>query len=249
LSITVRTFAAFHPSRVGHPGVEAQSRIPHAQWCENMADEVKSNASPAGGQDKMSGSLEAAIKAAEAAAGPQDIGKSRPLPPVHLWNPPVCGDIGLKISRDGVWSYQNSPIGRKSLVRLFSTILRKDPDGYVLVTPVEKIAVEVEDAPFMAVEMTVMATSEGQTLRFRTNVDDEVDVGAEHPLRFDNGPASGMKPYVHVRAGLWALVTRAVAYDLVELAQKRAVDGDERLGVESGGQFFVIDNSGEESVD
>jgi hypothetical protein len=156
---------------------------------------------------------------------------------VHLWHPPHCGDIGLKIARDGTWSYQGSPITRPALVRLFSTILRRDPDGHVLVTPVEKVAVEVEDAPFLAVSMAV----EGETLVFTTNVGDEVRTGADHPLRFETGPADGVKPYLRVRGDLWALVTRALVYDLAELAQTRDVDGRLQTGVSSQGQFFVMD--------
>lgn len=221
----------------------AQFRIPHAQWCENMADEVKSNASPAGGQATGGSSLEAIAKAVKAAAPDADEGTERPLPPVQLWNPPHCGDIGLKIARDGVWTYRNSPISRPALVRLFSTILRKDPDGFVLVTPVEKIAIEVEDAPFLAVEMHVVENPQGPALRFVTNVGDRVEAGPDHPIRFEKGPASGMKPYVHVRADLWALVTRSLVYDLVERAETRMIDGRERLGLCSAGHFFVMDEA------
>jgi hypothetical protein len=166
---------------------------------------------------------------------------ARGLPPVHLWNPPYCGDIGLKIGRDGTWYYQNSPIGRAPLVRLFSTVLRKDPDRYVLVTPVEKIAVEVEDAPFLAVELVVGDTGEsGRALRFRTNVDDWVTADADHPLRFDAGPSDGIKPYVKIRGDLWALVRRPLFYELVDLGEVRDVAGTAMFGVASAGQFFVM---------
>ncbi|MDB5642957.1 MAG: hypothetical protein JWN07_2274 [Hyphomicrobiales bacterium] len=185
-----------------------------------MAEEVNATPEPA--------RLDALAKAA---------GDGRSLPPVHLWNPPHCGDIGLKIARDGTWSYQGSPITRPAMVRLFSTILRHDPDGHVLVTPVEKVAVEVEDAPFLAVSMAV----EGETLVFTTNVGDEVRAGADHPLRFETGPADGVKPYVLVRGDLWALLTRALVYDLAELAQSRVADGRLQTGVSSQGQFFVMD--------
>ena len=160
--------------------------------------------------------------------------------PVHLWNPPFCGDIGLKITRDGTWHYRGSPIGRPALTRLFASILRKDPDRYVLVTPVEKVAIEVEDAPFLAVEMTVEGDCAARTIRFRTNVDDWFALDAEHPIRFEQGPSAGVKPYALVRGDLWALVTRPVFYDLVELGETRAVDGREMFGVASAGQFFVI---------
>ena len=162
------------------------------------------------------------------------------LPPVHLWNPPHCGDIGMRIARDGTWFYQGTPIGRPALVRLFSTILRKDPDGHVLVTPVEKVSIEVEDAPFLAVEMALDGGGPHRRLRFRTNVDDWVEVDADHPLRFQPGDAEGVKPYVLVRGGLWALVTRALFYDLVALGEVRMIDGVRLFGVSSGAAFFPM---------
>lgn len=158
-------------------------------------------------------------------------------PPVHLWNPPYCGEIGMKIGRDGTWYYQGSPIGRMPLVKLFASILRKDPERYVLVTPVEKVAVEVEDAPFLAVEMAV---DDGPVLSFRTNVDDVVRVDAAHPLRFERGPSGGIKPYVKVRGELWALVSRPLLYDLVEIGEVRETGGSKLFGVESAGEFFAI---------
>lgn len=158
------------------------------------------------------------------------------LPPIHQWNPPDCGDIGLKIARDGTWLYQGSPISRPAMVRLFSTILRKDPDGHVLVTPVEKVSVEVEDAPFVAVELQV----EGDDLRLRTNVEDWVSVDAAHPLRFEPGPSGGLKPYVLVRDALWALVARPVFYELAALGREREVEGVAMFGVASGGAFFPM---------
>jgi hypothetical protein len=164
----------------------------------------------------------------------------RALPPVEQWNPPFCGDIDMKIARDGAWFYQGTPIGRPALVKLFSTILRKDPDRYVLVTPVERVGVLVEDAPFVAVEMTAATEAPGQVLRFRTNVEDWVTADAEHPLRFDKGEADGIKPYVRVRGNLWALVKRAVALDLVALAEIREHEGAQHLGVASAGAFFPI---------
>lgn len=179
------------------------------------------------------GGLAAAAQAAQSKGG-----QNRPLPPVHLWNPPHCGDIGMKITRDGVWHYQGSPIGRPELVKLFASILRKDPEGHVLVTPVEKVTIEVEDAPFLAVALEI--EPDGGSLVLRTNVGDEVRVDAAHPLRFETGPAEGLKPYVLVRGGLWALVTRALFYDLVELGERRVVDGVEMFGVASGGAFFAM---------
>ncbi len=177
--------------------------------------------------------LEALADAARRSAG-------RGLPPVHLWNPPDCGDIGLKIGRNGVWSYRGSPILRPALTRLFSTILRKDAEGYVLVTPVEKIAVAVEDAPFLAVELAVEENGDGHRLHLRTNVDDWFAIDAEHPLRFEREPSGGVKPYARVRGDLWALATRAISLDLIERGEARLVDGRPMLGVASAGHFFVI---------
>lgn len=177
---------------------------------------------------------------APAIAGLAAVERERGLPPVHLWHPPFCGDIGMKIARDGTWFYRGSPIGRAAMVKLFASILRKDPDRYVLVTPVEMVSVEVEDAPFLAVEMRNIEREGMSVLRFRTNVDDWVEVDADHPLRFDLGPHDGIKPYVKVRGDLWALVSRPVGYDLVERAETRMVGAQACLGVASGGQFFVI---------
>lgn len=164
------------------------------------------------------------------------------LPPVENWDPPYCGDIGMRIRADGTWLYQNSPIGRKALVKLFSRILRKDADGRTyLVTPVEKVDVAVDDAPFLAVEMQVENPGPDQQLVFRTNVDDVVRCGPDHPLRFDREPGSdGLKPYLLVRGRLEALLTRALYYDLVELAEPAPGEGDERLGIRSGGAFFAL---------
>ena len=149
---------------------------------------------------------------------------------MHLWNPEHCGDIGLRIGADGTWYFQESPIGRKALVRLFATILRKDPDGkHYLVTPVEKIEVGVADAPFLAVEMVPSVTQEDiPVLVFRTNVGDEVVASPDHPLRFENDAENGgVKPYILVRGALEALVTRALMYDLIELGVCEEVDGKE----------------------
>ena len=164
------------------------------------------------------------------------------LPPVHLWNPPFCGDIGMRIAADGTWYYMNSPIGRKPLVRLFSTILRRDEDArYYLVTPVEKCGVEVEDAPFLAVAMTVEGGGRNQRLRFRTNVEDEVVVDDDHPLRFETEEGTdGLKPYVLVRGRLEALVNRPIFYDLVAAGAVERVDAEEWFGVRSSGRFWPM---------
>jgi hypothetical protein len=161
-------------------------------------------------------------------------------PPVEAWNPPCCGDIGMAIRGDGVWLYQGSPIGRLALVKLFAGVLRKDADGkHYLVTPVEKIDVAVADAPFMAVEMQVAGSGREQSLTFRTNVDDIVEAGPQHPIRFEvEAGSGGLKPYLLVRGRLEALVTRALYYDLVELAAEEPDRGG--LGLWSRGAFFAM---------
>lgn len=164
------------------------------------------------------------------------------LPPVDKWNPPDCGAIDMRIRADGTWFYLGTPIGRMPLVRLFSTVLRKDEDSKTyLVTPVEKIEIEVEDAPFLAVEMHVDNRGPDQVLTFRTNVGDVVEAGPEHELRFEQEDGSdGLKPYLHVRGRLEALVTRALMYDLVEIGETLAVDGQEVFAVRSGGAVFTV---------
>ena len=167
---------------------------------------------------------------------------SRGLPPVDKWNPPFCGDIDMEIRADGTWFYMGTPIGRAPLVRLFSTVLRKDEDGKTcLVTPVERVGIRVVDAPFLGVEMVVTERNSNTVLTLRTNVGDVVEVGAEHPLRFELDETNGgLKPYVLVRGRLEALVTRAVMYDLVALAENLDVGGVSWLAVRSCGQVFPI---------
>ena len=154
-----------------------------------------------------------------------------------------CGGIDMRIARDGTWFYQGTPIGRKPLVKLFSSILSRDGAGdYWLTTPVERARIRVEDAPFLAVEMRVEGAGEGQTLSFRTNVDDWVEAGPEHPIEPRPRPGSGERaPYLHVRAGLDALIARAVYYDLVALGVEREANGAAAFGVWSGGAFFALD--------
>ena len=162
-------------------------------------------------------------------------------PPVHLWNPPFCGDLDMRIASDGTWFYLGTPIGRPALVKLFASVLKREGDRYYLVTPVEKIGIQVEDAPFLAVEMNVEQTDDGPVLHFRTNVDDRVECGAEHALRFEpEAGTGGLKPYLHVRRDLWAKVTRTLFYDLVELGEERDIDGTRMFGVASCGEFFVM---------
>lgn len=147
------------------------------------------------------------------------------LPPVDKWDPPHCGDIGMEIRSDGTWFYQGSPIGRIAMVKLFSRILRGEPDGrFVLVTPVEKVDIRVADAPFLAVELEAIGTGRDQRLVFRTNVDDVVECDAAHPLTCRRGAADGLKPYVRVRGRLDALLTRAVMYELAALAVEEVLD-------------------------
>lgn len=166
------------------------------------------------------------------------------LPPVHLWNPDFCGDIDMRIARDGTWYYLGTPIGRKPMVRLFSTIMRRDGDDYFLVTPVEKVGIKVDDAPFVAVAVEVQGSGEQQVLRFTSNVEDQVDAGPEHPLRFEVDPKTQEpSPYVHMRSNLEALIHRNVFYQLVELAEPQQIDGQQWLGVWSGGIFYPIGRS------
>jgi uncharacterized protein len=161
--------------------------------------------------------------------------------PVHLWNPPDCGKIDLRIAADGIWYYQNSPIGRPALVRLFASVLKREGDRYFLVTPVEKCEIAVDEAPFLAVELSVAGDGPGRVLRFRTNTDHWVDCGPDNPLRFDEQPGTGgLKPFVFVRSDLWAKVTRALFYDLVELGEQRMVEGTRMFGVRSNGAFFAM---------
>lgn len=166
----------------------------------------------------------------------------RGLPPVERWNPPFCGDIDMEIRADGTWFYLGTPIGRAPLVRLFSTVLRKDEDGRTyLVTPVEKVGIRVADAPFLAVEMNAGGEGEEQVLTFRTNVGDVVEAGPEHPLRFViSGENSELKPYLLVRGRLEALVSRAVMYELVALGETIEVDRVPMFAVRSGGMVFPV---------
>jgi len=185
--------------------------------------------------NKLEGLTVAAREAVNATAA----GKG--LPPVHLWNPPFCGDLDMRIASDGTWFYMGTPIGRLALVRLFSTILKREDGKHFLVTPVEKVGIRVDDAPFLAVEMQKEEDGErGRLLRFRTNVDDWVPCDSGHRLRFEMATDGGLTPYLHVRADLWAKVTRALYYDLVDMGEERVVDGKPMFGVESGGAFFAM---------
>lgn len=169
--------------------------------------------------------------------------RDRSPPPVEKWDPPFCGDLDIRIARDGTWFYLGSPIGREALVKLFASVLRKDADGrHYLVTPVEKIGITVEDAPLLAVEMAVEGKLETQVLTVRTNLGDLVAIGPEHPLRFEKEPDSGgLKPYVHVRGRLEALFTRALMYQLADLMEERKAPNGVGMGVWSKGRFFELD--------
>jgi hypothetical protein len=165
---------------------------------------------------------------------------------VHLWNPPFCGDLDMRIARDGTWFYLGTPIGRKELVRLFSTILRKDGDDYVLVTPVEKVGITVEDAPFVAVDFEVEGEGEDRRIVFVTNVGDRAEAGAERPIRVERDAETGEPaPYVLVRANLEALIDRKSFYRLVELGEHEGG----WFGVRSGGVFFPVIPSSEIGVE
>lgn len=164
------------------------------------------------------------------------------IPPVETWQPDFSGNMDMRIARDGTWFYLGSPIKRQKMVQLFASILRHDQDGtYYLVTPVEKFAITVDDAPFQAVAMDIHGQGREQVLTFRTNVDDEVMASPEHPIRVEIDPVSEEpSPYVHVRAGLEALISRAIFYDLVELAVEEDRNGKTQFGIWSAGVFFPI---------
>ncbi|MCP3971980.1 MAG: DUF1285 domain-containing protein [Rhodobacteraceae bacterium] len=186
------------------------------------------------GQNIVNPSAENLASAAKAA------GKKGP-PPVHLWNPPFCGDLDMRIARDGTWFYLGTPIGRKELVRLFSSILRKDGDDYFLVTPVEKIGITVDDAPFVAVDFEVAGQAEAQVLTFETQVGDHAAAGPDHPIRVERDPKTGEpSPYVLIRANLEALIDRKSFYRLVDIGSVAPVDGEDWFGLWSSGAFFAV---------
>lgn len=192
-----------------------------------MADTANSNDSP-------TTALEALVSRANHAGDG--------LPPVDKWNPDFCGDLDIQIKRDGTWFYMGTPIGRQPLVRLFSTVLRKDEDGKTyLVTPVEKVGITVEDAPFVAVEMNASGQGESQVLTFRTNVGDLVECGSDNPLRFDIiGKTDQLKPYVLVRGRLEALLARPVMYELISYGEEIEVEGQRMFVLRSKGATFPI---------
>jgi uncharacterized protein len=164
----------------------------------------------------------------------------RGVGPAPSWNPPDCGDIDMRIAADGTWFYCGSPIGRLPLVQLFASVLRKETDRYVLVTPVEKVGIRVDDAPFLAIEMRIEDEANEPRLIFRTNTNDMMAVDSEHLLRFERSVAEGLKPYVKVRGDLWALIKRAVFYDLVALGKTEHLANQDWFGVRSCGVFFPM---------
>lgn len=174
------------------------------------------------------------------AAAARQAGRKGP-PPVHLWDPPFCGDIDMRLARDGTWYYLGTPIGRKELVRLFAGIIRKDGDRYFLVTPVEKVGITVDDAPFVAVDFDRVGDGPEAGLEFVTNVEDRVVAGPEHPIRVTRDPGTGEpSPYILVRRNLEALIDRKSFYRLVELGEVAPHEGADWFGVRSLGVFFPI---------
>ncbi|AUH63658.1 DUF1285 domain-containing protein [Paracoccus zhejiangensis] len=189
-----------------------------------MADETDNrvSASPTPGAPTADGIAAAASKAGK-----------KGLPPVHLWNPPFCGDLDMRIKADGTWFYQGTPIGRPAMVRLFSTVLKREGDKFFLVTPVEKVGIVVDDAPFIAIDAEIQP----DRITFTTNVGDEVVADAENPIIL-RGDAQEPRPYVHVRRGLEALIDRKTFYRLAAAAD----EGPEgKVGVRSSGQFFPLE--------
>jgi hypothetical protein len=158
------------------------------------------------------------------------------LPPVHLWDPPYCGEIDMQIRRDGTWFHEGTPIGRPAMVRLFAGILKREGDRIYLVTPVEKVGIRVEDAPFVAVDVE----AEGDALVFLTNVGDRVRADADHAIRVETGADGEPAPYLHVRAGLEALIDRKTFYRLVDLGRHQEHEGESWFGVASAGRFFPV---------
>jgi hypothetical protein len=182
------------------------------------------------------GAADALARAAKAAKG-----KGRGPAPVHLWNPPYCGDLDIRIRRDGSWWYLGTPIGRPELVRLFASILKLEAGRYYLVTPVEKVGITVDDAPFVAVDFRVEGAGREQVLVFETNVGDATAAGPENPIRVERDAGAGEpRPYVHVRRGLEALIDRKSFYRLVEIGEHAELEGTRWFGLRSSGVFFPI---------
>ncbi len=168
------------------------------------------------------------------------------LPPVSTWHPANVGELDLRIARDGSWYYLDSPIQRPRLVRLLSKVLRREGEAFFLVSPTEKLCIQVEDAPFMAVEMERLGKGEDQRLVFRTNVNDVITAGSDHAIRVDEDAQTGQPaPYIHVRDGLEALISRSVYYELAAIAEPAPPPRQRMLGVISEGCFFELGSAGE----
>jgi hypothetical protein len=191
-------------------------------------------AKAAAGQNIVTPSAESLARAAKAA------GKEKGLPPVHKWNPEFCGDLDMRIARDGTWFYLGTPIGRPELVRLFSTILRKDDDDYYLVTPVEKVRIQVDDAPFVAVDFEREGEGPEQVLHFLTNLGDRATAGPDHPIRVEHDAEGEPAPYIHIRDRLEALIDRKSFYRLAEIGIHEDHEGRSWFGLHSAGRFFPI---------
>ena len=167
-------------------------------------------------------------------------------PPVDKWNPPFCGDLDIRIARDGTWYYLGSPIGRAPLVKLFSSILKREGDAYFLVTPVEKVGIKVDDAPLLATDFEVTGEGRDQSLRFITKTEDEATAGPDHPIRMTRDPVTGEpSPYILIRRNLEALIDRKSFYRLVDLGTNEQYGGQSWFGLWSGGQFFPVIPSSE----
>ena len=193
-----------------------------------MSDQTKPTVDPAAA-DNLAKAVAAATKGGRGPA------------PVHLWDPPYCGDLDIRIGRDGLWWYLGTPIGRVELVKLFASVLKLEDGNYFLVTPVEKIGITVDDAPFVAVDFEVANAGPGQTLTFETNVDERSVAGPDNPIRVVRDPETGEpSPYVHIRSGLEALIDRKSYYRLVEIGEHDTHLGTSWFGLRSGGVFFPV---------
>ncbi len=179
------------------------------------------------------------------AAAAKAASKERSLPPVHLWNPPFCGDIDMRIARDGTWFYLGTPIGRAPLVKLFSSILKREGDSYFLVTPVEKVGIKVDDAPLLAVDFEPEGTGADQRLHFVTRTEDRAVAGTDHPIRVERAEDGEPSPYILIRSNLWALIDRKSFYRLVDLGCHEVHEGASWFGLWSDGSFFPVIPSAE----
>lgn len=167
-------------------------------------------------------------------------------PPVHLWNPPFCGDMDMRIARDGTWFHEGTPIGRLPMVKMFASILKLEEGKYFLVTPVEKVGIVVEDVPFIAVDFSVEGEGDSRVITFTTNVGDTATAGPDHPLRVERDAATGEPaPYVMIRRGLEARIDRKSFYRLVEIGETAPHEGADWFGIRSAGQFFPVILAGE----